>query len=198
MEEGIETTEKNVSAVHESIVSLERVVLEMREKHKKVMYKIEVVEQNRDTTLLLASSSKKGNTKTTVKERKDKVAEEDMATIEGGKKATNPNKFKRLDMPISLGENPDAWLSKVKAQVVRRESIGLEDIMKQTQVVEDMEAALRMATMGSGPMGQRKWGTTGPLQESNDATGKKLKKAQKYPTITISILERAQANERSP
>lgn len=113
-EERIETTEKNVSAVQESMVSLERVVLEMRENHKEVIYKIEAIEQNRDTTLLLASSSKKGNTKTAVKERKDKAAEEDMTTTDGGKKATDPNKFKRLDMPISSRENPDAWLSKVK------------------------------------------------------------------------------------
>lgn len=53
--------------------------------------------------------------------------------------------------------------------------------MKQAQIVEDMEAALRMANeeqqMGSGPMGQRKWGTMGSLQESNDMTGKELRNA---------------------
>lgn len=48
MKERMEATEKNVSAIQESMASLvktmERLVLEMRENHKEVMYKIEAIE----------------------------------------------------------------------------------------------------------------------------------------------------------
>lgn len=78
------------------------------------MYKIEAIERNRETILMTKSSSKKGNADTARNGQKDKSTKGDVAATEEGKEASDPNKFKRLDMPIFSGENPDVWLVKVE------------------------------------------------------------------------------------
>ncbi|TYJ98820.1 retrotransposon protein [Cucumis melo var. makuwa] len=209
LEERTEGTEKEVVGLKEMMLemkkSMDRLTEEMRENHS---YK---------------KREESGTSDGSVMKLKGKMEEFD-GTDEGTQGTLDRSKYKKLEMPMFLGENPKSWVYRAKqffeinnlpatekvkvavvsfgqdelalqAEVISRHPQTLEQCMHEAQLVNDRNLALRLAREELGlPKPKNGEGTNRKSKGGSDKEGHKKTEFQ-MKQVTIPIKGRYHQNE---
>ncbi|KAA0036023.1 retrotransposon protein [Cucumis melo var. makuwa] len=209
LEERTEGTEKEVVGLKEMMLemkkSMDRLTEEMRENHS---YK---------------KREESGTSDGSVMKLKGKMEEFD-GTDEGTQGTLDRSKYKKLEMPMFLGENPKSWVYRAKqffeinnlpatekvkvavvsfgqdelalqAEVISRHPQTLEQCMHEAQLVNDRNLALRLAREELGlPKPKNGEGTNSKSKGGSDKEGHKKTEFQ-MKQVTIPIKGRYHQNE---